>query len=101
MRLAEYLKREALTLEAFASKVGDVSFQSIDRYAKFQRWPERDIASRIMRITNGLVRPDDFLPGEESLPERTRLIIDLLVQLPPEDRDQVLRICRAFSLPDK
>lgn len=60
MKLGEYLDCHGLTHTAFAAQIG-VSVQTVWRYAQGTRHPRPAIMRRIIEVTDGQVRPQDFL----------------------------------------
>lgn len=60
MRLAEYLRRERLTHDAFAKAIGVANPTVVRRYAVCGRVPAPPVMVRIVKATKGRVRPDDF-----------------------------------------
>lgn len=100
MRLADFLRRRGLTDSAFARQIG-VRSQSVGRYANEGRFPRAPFIVNIVRETNGLVRPEDFLPEDVILPEDIRDIVELLRHMSADDRNLVLRICQAFQPPER
>jgi transcriptional regulator with XRE-family HTH domain len=61
MKLADYLKTNKITLEAFAKQVGrDTS--TISRLARELNRPDWDTMQAIVTATGGEVQPNDFLP---------------------------------------
>lgn len=62
MKLAVYLADNGVSLSAFARQVGAKNARTIQRYTKHGRVPSGTMMARIMAETNGMVRPNDFLP---------------------------------------
>ncbi len=60
MKLKEYLKKNKLTIAAFADSIGLAPF-SVERYVK-GRLPQPDAMVSIFRETKGAVAPNDFYP---------------------------------------
>ncbi len=67
MRLDDWISRKGMTREAFAALI-DVEPASVTRYANGDRVPRPTIMRRIVTATNGDVTPNDFLTGEEPIP---------------------------------
>jgi len=59
MKLDEYLKKEKLTQEEFAKKIGVVP-QSVSNYVNGASFPKRDVARRIIEVTCGEVSLADL-----------------------------------------
>ena len=59
MRLADYLLDEKLTMTAFAKLIG-AEPMTVHRYVKAGRVPRPKIMRRIITVTGGKVRADDF-----------------------------------------
>jgi len=66
MRLAEYMQQAGLKDAGLAEVLG-VRVQSIARYRTGQRVPRPDVMRRIVEITGGAVRPDDFYLQREEV----------------------------------
>lgn len=66
MQLGRYLQNEGLSMRQFADEIG-VSVQAISRYVNEGRMPEKKILVKILKITNGRVRPDDFILEDRRL----------------------------------
>lgn len=65
MKLADYLDRNNVTVEALGDAVG-VSHTYISKLARGLQKPSFEVASKIAAATNGAVMPNDFmddLPG--------------------------------------
>ena len=60
MKLGEYLRREAITQEAFAAMIG-VAQNAVSKWVHGHRMPRRAVLERITEITNGSVTPNDFV----------------------------------------
>lgn len=60
MRLGEYLKKEGITPQEFAPKIG-VKWGAIYRYNSGLRVPTKEIMQKIFDATNGEVTPNDIL----------------------------------------
>lgn len=60
MKLGDYLARKGLSRSAFGAQIG-VSHAAIVRYVNGSRRPSWEVMERIERITEGKVRPNDFL----------------------------------------
>lgn len=60
MKLIDWLKKEGLTYEEYASRIQVKSPRSVQRYATGEQVPGRDIMARIVKTTNGEVTPNDF-----------------------------------------
>jgi hypothetical protein len=63
MTLADYLARNALSVDDFAHEVG-INAVSVRRYMAGARLPRRKILQRIMEATSGAVTPNDFVQPE-------------------------------------
>lgn len=63
MQLADYLREKSLTLTAFAGKI-EVSVETVRRYSEGARIPSRYIMPRIVKATDGQVRPNDFFESK-------------------------------------
>lgn len=61
MRLATYLTEQRLSYAEFARRIEAGGARVVERYAKGQRIPNRKYMIAIVRETEGLVGPDDFL----------------------------------------
>lgn len=59
MKLAEYIELENLALSEFAARIG-VTHEAVRRYVRCKRVPTPAIIKKIVKATNGKVRPDDF-----------------------------------------
>lgn len=59
MKLKKWRKSADITLTQLAADVG-VSDITIGRYERGERIPRPKIMARIVRLTDGAVRPDDF-----------------------------------------
>lgn len=60
MKLAEWRKHARLTQAEMAALVGVANRETIARY-EAGRMPRRDVLIKIMRLTHGLVTPNDFV----------------------------------------
>lgn len=60
MKLQEYRKQKDMTLAEVAEKVG-VTEVAISRYERGERIPRPAIMQKIEEITDGFVRPNDFV----------------------------------------
>lgn len=60
MKLSAYLKRESLSLEEFAHKIGVANAGTVCRYIKRRRIPRPRVMAAITRETGGEVSPSDF-----------------------------------------
>ena len=61
MQLSVYLKQHDFTVTQFAKMIG-VSHSAVVRYNKGQRRPAKDVLGRIVDVTGGDVRANDFWP---------------------------------------
>jgi transcriptional regulator with XRE-family HTH domain len=62
MQLKAYLKKEKISAEEFARRLG-VRGWTVHRYINAHgRVPEPPIMARIIALTDGRVRPNDFYP---------------------------------------
>jgi hypothetical protein len=59
MRLAEYLIRNQITSTEFGAKIG-VCSETVRRYVKGERFPNKVILARIEEVTKGKVLPNDL-----------------------------------------
>ena len=59
MKLETYLKREKLSIGAFARAL-NVSHEAVRRYLRVGRVPEPGVMRAIVEATGGKVRPNDF-----------------------------------------
>lgn len=68
MKLRDYLAASGISISAFARMIG-VSAAAVGRYVAGHRVPRPKHMRQIMDVTNGAVRPEDFLPnfGREPL----------------------------------
>ncbi len=64
MKLREYMCEEGLTAAKLAKLIG-TSTAAVIRYRNGQRVPRPDVMRRIVEVTGGAVRPDDFYLQEE------------------------------------
>lgn len=64
MKLKAYLEIARLTELAFAKKLGACQ-ASVHYWASGERMPRPTTIRKIIRITSGAVRAEDFLPDEE------------------------------------
>lgn len=60
MKLAEWRKHARLTQADLASQIGVANRETVARY-EAGRMPRRDVLIKIMRLTHGLVMPNDFV----------------------------------------
>lgn len=60
MTLSDYLKANELTLTEFARRIGTSHARTVERYAKGQQVPNREMMTRIVEVTGGAVTPNDF-----------------------------------------
>jgi hypothetical protein len=60
MQLIDYLIREKLTFTAFAALVGSKHARTVERYAKGDQIPGREMMVRIVDVTAGEVTANDF-----------------------------------------
>lgn len=67
MKLSEYLAKEGLTPDQFATRLG-VHRSTITRYINGARRPERPLERRIMEVTAGAVTPLDFMTDQAGAP---------------------------------
>ena len=67
MRLNEWIAANDMTMAAFAALIG-VEAASVTRYANGDRIPRREIMRRITSVTDGKVTANDFIEGEEPIP---------------------------------
>jgi transcriptional regulator with XRE-family HTH domain len=58
--LREYRKNAGLTLQELSVKTG-VSAASLCRIELRQQWPSLKLISRLIKVTRGALRADDFL----------------------------------------
>jgi predicted transcriptional regulator len=64
MKLSDYISENKLTQAAFGKLIG-VSQAAIDRYLRGERNPHKKYMKRIIKVTGGQVKPNDFyLNGE-------------------------------------
>lgn len=63
MQLAEYLRLNEISDEAFGKSIG-VTRQAVHRYKTFDRFPEQSVLEEIFRETKGVVTPNDFLRSQ-------------------------------------
>ena len=61
MTLRAFMAMKGLTVEEMGRMLG-VSHVSVSRYRNGLRRPEWDILARIIKVTQGAVTPNDFLP---------------------------------------
>jgi hypothetical protein len=66
MRLEAYLKREKLTLSAFARQIGTKHARTVERHAKGYSIPSREMMARITTATGGEVTANDFFAPIQS-----------------------------------
>lgn len=59
MKLAEYLAREGLTHAAFAA-LARCDPTAVSRMASDQQIPRPELMERVVKVTRGLVTPNDF-----------------------------------------
>lgn len=59
MKLIDYLESKKEPYPTFAKKIG-VSLQSLYRYTKGDRIPERDVMAKITKVTKGEVNANSF-----------------------------------------
>lgn len=59
MKLADWLREQGLTQEAFGRRI-EVQPQSVYRYCSGKRVPDDDVMRRIIAATDGAVTPNDF-----------------------------------------
>ena len=64
MKLRDYRRQTEITLAALAKKVG-VSEVAMSRYERGERMPRPVIMRDIERVTDGKVRPNDFVSGAQ------------------------------------
>jgi hypothetical protein len=64
MKLSEYLSANGLTYRQFAERIGKSVFQ-VHRWATDKRTPDLESAVEIERITDGAVRPCDFVEAAQ------------------------------------
>lgn len=67
MTLADYLDHHKLTYAAFAAQIDVRHPRTVERYAKGQRIPDRNVMPRIVAATEGQVTPNDFHVVDASL----------------------------------
>lgn len=65
MKLLEYLKKEDMTFEEFADKIGK-NPQAIHKYAHFHNYPRQDTAQKIVAATKGKVSLADIYANAET-----------------------------------
>jgi transcriptional regulator with XRE-family HTH domain len=68
--LRTWRKSRGLTIEAVARDL-DISGASLSRIERGEQWPDRAMMIRIVDLTNGDVRADDFLPEFEAAEHKT------------------------------
>lgn len=72
VQLADYLEREGLSAEVFAEHLG-ITAEAVRLYLRAKRTPRRAVMNRIVELTNGLVRPNDFFAAPTAKrPRRAR-----------------------------
>jgi transcriptional regulator with XRE-family HTH domain len=67
MHLTQYLADRKMSVSAFAEAVG-VTPQAVHRYLNDERLPQREVMLRIIEVTGGEVRPNDFFGPAVSQP---------------------------------
>ena len=67
MKLLDYLHGQSITYKAFAEQVGTHT-TTVFRWAKGDIVPSLVQASKVEKITGGLVTAADFLPDQEAAP---------------------------------
>ena len=69
MKLLDYMKANALSDAAFASRIGNgVTPRAVKKWKYGETYPRLPEISRIEEITAGAVRSIDFLPPESAPP---------------------------------
>ena len=66
MRLATYLSANQISVEDFASLLGEVSASGVTKWVRGERVPRPDQMRRIAELTGGQVKPNDFILDEVS-----------------------------------
>nr|VFK43191.1 MAG: DNA-binding transcriptional regulator, XRE-family HTH domain [Candidatus Kentron sp. SD]VFK48807.1 MAG: DNA-binding transcriptional regulator, XRE-family HTH domain [Candidatus Kentron sp. SD]VFK80623.1 MAG: DNA-binding transcriptional regulator, XRE-family HTH domain [Candidatus Kentron sp. SD] len=75
MELKEYLLMKKLSQENFAKLVG-VSGPQINRLVKGRRTPSLRLTKRIIKVTGGMVTPDDFKTETEDFDEKELCVME-------------------------
>jgi hypothetical protein len=65
MKLAQYMTDKKITPEALAEKVKNVSASGVRKWMYGERTPRPDQMRRIAEVTNGKVKPNDFILDSE------------------------------------
>ena len=65
MKLRAYLDESQKTAAEFATEIG-VTVQAVHRYINDERFPAREVRSRIQAATNGKVQLNDFGAMQEA-----------------------------------
>lgn len=65
MTLADFLKINNIRQADFAEQIGR-SAAYVSMISRGQIWPSRDVVSRIVSATGGLVTANDFMRAEEA-----------------------------------
>lgn len=67
MQLSNYLSLHSLSFSEFGRRIGTQHARTVERYAKGQQVPNREMMARIVEVTNGDVTPNDFFGlGEDA-----------------------------------
>jgi transcriptional regulator with XRE-family HTH domain len=67
MKLADYLKQDAVTATSIADATG-AAVSTITRAARGEVFPSRELMQRIFEATGGQVTPNDFVWIDEDAP---------------------------------
>ncbi|MDP9809392.1 transcriptional regulator with XRE-family HTH domain [Rhizobium tibeticum] len=67
MKLAQYLTDKKISPEQFAANMGDMSVSGIRKWMYGERVPRPDQMRKIAELTGGLVEPNDFILGAETV----------------------------------
>lgn len=65
MKLKEFLKREQVSIEDFAQKMG-LSYAAVRQYVNAGRVPTPKVMRRIINVTDGAVQPNDFFAANDN-----------------------------------
>lgn len=62
MKLRDWLRKEGITDDEFASRLGgEYSATAVSKWKYLERTPRLPVLIRIAELTGGAVRPEDFL----------------------------------------